>query len=150
VFILALFALPVYYYGFQLDEKRRSRSKLLFEGPGDVVPALRLCGRLRLTQTVPSGTQILRRCCRREAMRLRRVTVGKMPALREVSRDGAYDYDVSSSVPVSGMTSWGHCCLKEGPRKRSWCSGRRPDRGAGCSNLQPRPGSQRGCRRGSS
>jgi hypothetical protein len=33
LFILALFALAGYYYGFQLDEEKRSRvSKLLFEG----------------------------------------------------------------------------------------------------------------------
>jgi hypothetical protein len=33
LFILALFALAGYYYGFQLDEEKRSRmNKLLFEG----------------------------------------------------------------------------------------------------------------------
>ena len=33
LFVLALFALGGYYYGFQLDEEKRSRlNKLLFEG----------------------------------------------------------------------------------------------------------------------
>jgi hypothetical protein len=33
LFILALFALAGYYYGFQLDEEKRKRvNKLLFEG----------------------------------------------------------------------------------------------------------------------
>jgi len=33
LFVLALFALAGYYYGFQLDEEKRNRvNKLLFEG----------------------------------------------------------------------------------------------------------------------